>query len=328
MVADPALVTREGKVLIMGTGDTLSWSSLKDMISSKKPVSFQMRLFQEVDQGGQKKIVSLLPHEVPWDLQIYDFNGKQYLYGGVMTPPGNNPHARWPEDNISRRIKVGEFDHALNGWVFRSNPVFGKADHQNWTGHSYGQQIISYGNKKYLLHEEISSEGTTEIFIRKLSTPFKAGTAKKIIGINHLDLSATRRLDGGHLLEGPRYQKLVLSGRTLHLIYFSTGDFPTTNYATRVAYSFDHIEGPYKVITKNLTQEYAEINRLYGVGRAFPFNFEGKNMIIFHGAKMLPETNHNIWPSSLDNFRRCLFTAQVEFRLSSGNNLEINLIKN
>lgn len=165
-----------------------------------------------------------------------------------------------------------------------------------------------------MFHEEISNEGITEVFIRKMNSPFSTGKSKKIIGIENLPLLDTKRVGGGHLLEGPRYGTTMVKGKKIHLIFFSTGDFPTKNYATRVAYSLTSIDGPYTVIDGDLTK-VAEEKGLHGVGRAFPFNFKGRDWIIFHGAKDIPGEDHTQWPSHLDNFRRCLFTGEIQVKI-------------
>lgn len=317
LVADPAIVDNGDSILIMGTGDILKYKNLDSLIKAEPAEKESLTLFKEISVGSRKVIVHMMPDELPWDLQFYEINGEKYLYGGVMSPlPGSN-NARWPHENISRRIKVATFDQELNGWVFKEKPVFGKIDHQNWKGHSYGQQIIKENNNLYMFHEEISRDGITELFVRKMISPLKAGKAIKIAGIEDLPLDLTRRVDGGHLLEGPRYMKTKVQGKEVHLVFFSTGDFPTKNYATRVAYSFEGILGPYKVASADIT-EAAEDRGLHGVGRAFPFKYRGKNWIIFHGAYDLPGVDHTKWPENLDNFKRCLFVGPLEMKLQNG----------
>ncbi len=317
LVADPAIVDNGDSILVMGTGDILKYQSLDALISAVPAEKESLVLFKEISVGPRKVIVFMMPEELPWDLQFYEINGEKYLYGGVMSPlPGTN-NARWPQENISRRIKVATFDNDLGGWVFREQPVFGKIDHVNWVGHSYGQQIIKDQSGLYMFHEEISREGITELFVRKMISPFKAGKAIKIAGIENLPLELTQRVDGGHLLEGPRYMKTRIDGKDVHLVFFSTGDFPTKNYATRVAYSFKGILGPYEVIPDDIT-ESAENQGLHGVGRAFPFKHQGKNWIIFHGAKDLPGVDHTKWPENLDRFKRCLFVSPLKLKLENG----------
>lgn len=321
VVADPAIVSDRNGILVMGTGDSLRWKSIEDMMSGHKPQIQSLRLFHEVNSLGKTIVVPLNPDELPWDLQFYTFNKKKYLYGGVMSPREGSLHAKWPDDNISRRIKVATYSELLKGWVFKSQPLFGNSSHTTWTGHSYGQQIIKSHGKYFVLHEMITSDGITEIFIRKLVNPYKTIDARKIIGIQNLPIEDSRRADGGQLLEGPRYRKLILNGRAVHLIYFSTGDFPTKNYATRLAYSVSGISGPYKVLTDtsgsavDLTGQYAFKNKLYGVGRASPFTFKNSEWIIFHGAKEIEGMDHTQWPQSLDTFRRCLFATPVKYKL-------------
>lgn len=314
LVADPALVQHQGSLLIMGTGDILKYNSVSALLSAKPPRKKELRLFKEINISEKKIILPMAPGELPWDIQVYTIAGKEYLYGGVMTPPAGYKDARWPQDNISRRIKVATFDKNLKGWVFREAPVFGSPSHKSWEGHSYGHQLVQSRKKTYMLHEEISRDGITEIFLRKMITPFKAGPSIKLVGIENLPLHETERVHGGHLLEGPRYLETKVNGKSLHLIFFSTGDFPTKNYATRVAYSFDSILGPYKVFSGDLTQA-AEDRGLYGVGRAFPFKHQGQTWIIFHGAKDIPGVDHTIWPENLDNFKRCLFVSPIEIKL-------------
>lgn len=312
MVADPAIVPYGNSILVMGTGDVLKWNSLDAMVAGNIPARETLKLFKEVTIGGQLKVLPLAPPELPWDLQFYTIGGQQYLYGGLMSPLPETSEARWPEDNISRRIKGAYYSPKLKGWVFKEAPVFGKVDHRSWSGHSYGQQIIRSGSSLFMLHEEISRDGVTEIFIRKMLTPFKAGSPKKIVGIENLSLESTRRVDGGHLLEGPRYANI----NGTHFIFFSTGDFPTKNYATRVAYSAN-VEGPYQVIDGDLTKPAHQFG-LYGVGRGFPFKYKGQDWLIFHGAKDIPGVNHNVWPANLDHFQRCLFAAPLNITKIGG----------
>lgn len=323
-VADPAIVQEKESVLIMGTGDILAWKNLDALVSLQRPKKENLTLFKEITVNHRKVVIHMAPWELPWDLQFYEIDGIQYLYGGVMSPLPNLNDARWPEDNISRRIKVATFDHDLEGWVFREQPVFGTINHDAWKGHSYGQQIIKNGNRFVMFHEEITRDGVTEIYLRKMETPFHAGKSKKLIGIEDIAEESSRRVDGGHLLEGPRYTKTKIDGRDVHLIFFSTGDFPTKNYATRVAYSFTSLEGPYTVIPDDITKA-AEDQGLYGVGRAFPFQYKGKNWIVFHGAKDLPGVDHTKWPSNLDTFVRCLFISEINLEIKNSK-LRIKLI--
>lgn len=317
LVADPAIVDNGDSILIMGTGDILKYRDLNALVNAEPAEKESLTLFKEISVGPLKVIVHMMPDELPWDLQFYEIDGEKYLYGGVMSPlPGTN-NARWPHENISRRIKVATFEEDLGGWVFKEQPVFGKIDHVNWTGHSYGQQIIKDKDGLYMFHEEISRDGITELFVRKMISPFEAGKAIKIAGIEDLPLELTKRVDGGHLLEGPRYMKSKVNGKEVHLVFFSTGDFPTKNYATRVAYSFNGILGPYEVILDDIT-ESAEDEGLHGVGRAFPFKHQGKDWIIFHGAKDLPGVDHNKWPENLDNFKRCLFVGDIKLNIENG----------
>ena len=322
-MADPAIVDNDDSILIMGTGDILKYRSLDALINAEPAEKETLTLFKEISVASRKVIVHMMPDELPWDLQFYEFDGEKYLYGGVMSPlPGTN-NARWPHENISRRIKVATFEEELNGWVFKEKPVFGKIDHLNWIGHSYGQQIIKEKNDLYMFHEEISRDGITELFVRKMNSPFEASKAIKIAGIEHLPLEFTKRVDGGHLLEGPRYMKTQVEGKEVHLVFFSTGDFPTKNYATRVAYSFNGILGPYEVSPDDITEK-AEDQGLHGVGRAFPFKYQDKNWIIFHGAKDLPGVDHTKWPENLDNFKRCLFVSPIKLKLEK-NKLKISM---
>ncbi len=314
IVADPAIVKQRDSVLVMGTGDILKWKNMSALVRLEKPQKESLTLFKEISIKGRKVVIHMAPWELPWDLQFYEMNGEKYLYGGVMSPLPDLNDARWPEDNISRRIKVATFDHDLDGWVFQERPVFGKINHREWKGHSYGQQMIQDGDDFIMFHEEITRDGVTEIYMRRMETPFKAGKSIKLVSINDLPLELSRRVDGGHLLEGPRYAKNKVNGRDVHMIYFSTGDFPTKNYATRVAYSLESIEGPYKVIETDIT-ESAEEQGLYGVGRAFPFTHAGKNWIIFHGAKDIPGVDHTKWPHNLDDFKRCLFISEIKLEL-------------
>lgn len=323
MVADPAIVDNGDSLLIMGTGDILKYKNLESLTRGDVPEKEHLKLFKEITINKRKVVIHMAPWELPWDLQFYEIDGVKYLYGGVMSPLPDLNDARWPEENISRRIKVATYDPDFKGWVFQERPVFGKIDHKNWKGHSYGQQIIKDGSELYMFHEEISRDGITELFVRKMISPTKAGPAKKIAGIEDLSLESTKRVDGGHLLEGPRYTKTKVNGKPVHLVFFSTGDFPTKNYATRVAYSFESIEGPYKVIDQDIT-ESAEDQGLYGVGRAFPFRHQNKDWIIFHGAKDIPGVDHTKWPANLDNFRRCLFAGEITLQLKD-NKLSIRL---
>lgn len=325
LVADPAIVQQSDSVLVMGTGDILKWKNLDSLVNLDSPKKESLTLFKEITIKDRKVVIHMAPWELPWDLQFYEIDGEKYLYGGVMSPLPELNDARWPEDNISRRIKVATFDDELKGWVFREKPVFGKISHTEWKGHSYGHQIIRTKNGLVMFHEEITRDGVTEIYLRHMETPEHARASKKLVGIKDLPEELTRRVDGGHLLEGPRYTKTKVDGKEVHLIFFSTGDFPTKNYATRVAYSFESLEGPYTVIEDDITESAENEGRLHGVGRAFPFRYEGKDWIVFHGAKDLPGVDHTQWPKNLDNFKRCLFISEIKLEVIDSK-LRIKLI--
>lgn len=131
MVADPAIVEQNDSILVMGTGDVLKYKNIHALINGESPKKENLILFKEVSVGENKVILQMTPQELPWDLQIYEMNGVKYLYGGVMSPLPGLVEARWPEENISRRIKVATFDNKLKGWVFKESPVFGDINHHS-----------------------------------------------------------------------------------------------------------------------------------------------------------------------------------------------------
>lgn len=312
-VADPALMTQpDGSIWVAGTGDLLRFKNLGALVQGEKPERLELRLFQHVG----KQIVPLHDEELPWDLQFYPRGTGQVLLGGVMSPRPGQLHARWPQDNLSRRIKQASYDTSRRGWVFAEKPLFGTPDHDNPLGHAYGHQLYSEKGQTYLFYEAISQEVNsetgqpdgdsghyaTELFVRPLNAQGQAGPERRILGRSDLPLDASRRVFGGFLLEGPRPTRYLVQGKTVHVVFFSTGDYPTKNYTVRAAYSTQGVLGPYRVVqddqgrAANLTEKLQNDARLYGVGRAFPFEYQGQPWIIFHGAHDLPGVDHTVWP--------------------------------
>lgn len=325
-VADPALQLQpDGSVWVSGTGALLSWPSLDALMVGQPPQARPLRLFERV--RGQ--VVPLNDEELPWDLEFYQRGGRQLLIGGLMSPRPDAWHARWPADNISRRIKQATYDSRLSGWVFDETPLFGQVDFARFPGHSYGHQLFSEAGQDYLFHDQVSSEVdtltglpcpgsghfATEIFLRRLSAAGEVSAPVRLLGIQDLPLEATRRVLGGFLLEGPRPARYVVQGRCVHVIFFSTGDYPTKNYTVRAAYSTQGLLGPYRPIGEpgqpaNLTADLQQRLGLYGVGRAFPFSYRGQSWILFHGAHDLPGVDHTRWPKQEP--LRQLFVAPLE----------------
>ncbi|HEY9842875.1 MAG TPA: hypothetical protein V6D23_20585, partial [Candidatus Obscuribacterales bacterium] len=171
-------------------------------------------------------------------------------------------------------------------------------------------------SQDYVFHEEVSHEvdtatgqprpGTghfaTELFVRRIG-PDGPGEKHRILGVQDLPLSVTRRVIGGFLLEGPRPARYLVQGKPVHVVYFSTGDYPTKNYTVMAAYSTTGPLGPYKPVSENgnplnLTRRLQDRIGLYGVGRAFPFMYRNQPWVIFHGARDLPGVDHNQWPKA------------------------------
>lgn len=311
LVADPAIMPQpDGSVLVAGTGDVLRWPSLDALMQGEPAKRVEMRLYQRLGN----KIVELRDEELPWDLQFYEKNGRRTLLGGVMSPRPGTEHARWPDDNISRRIKIADYDASRSGWVFAEKPYFGTPDHNFFVGHAYGHQLYSENGQDYVFHEEVSQEVdtatghpngdsghfATELFVRKIGHT-GPGEKIKILGVQDMPLETTRRVIGGFLLEGPRVARYLVQGKPVHVVYFSTGDYPTKNYTVMAAYSTQGPLGPYKAVTENnrplnLTKRIQDKIGLYGVGRAFPFMYRNQPWIIFHGARDIPGVDHNQWP--------------------------------
>ncbi|PKL74811.1 MAG: hypothetical protein CVV27_18560, partial [Candidatus Melainabacteria bacterium HGW-Melainabacteria-1] len=314
LVADPAVMPQpDGSVWVAGTGDILVWPSLEAMMRGEPAKKLVLNLYQRV--GG--RTVRLNPDELPWDLQFYERGGRRILLGGVMSPRPGTEHARWPDDNISRRIKIAEYDESLPGWVFREEAFFGTPDHQSFLGHAYGHQLYSENGQDYVFHEEVSYEadtatgqprvGTghfaTELFVRRVG-PQGPGEKIKVLGVKDLPLASTQRVIGGFLLEGPRVARYLVQGKPVHVVFYSTGDYPTKNYTVMAAYSTSGPLGPYQSIDDtgnqplNLTAKMQDSVGLYGVGRAFPFTYQDKPWIIFHGARDIPGVDHSQWPKA------------------------------
>lgn len=337
--ADPALQPQpDGSVWISGTGDLLSWPGLDALMSGAAPSRRELKLFQRV--GAE--IVPLNPDELPWDLEFYTRQGKPVLLGGVMSPRPGASHARWPDDNISRRIRIADYDAGRGGWVFAEQPFFGTPDHQNWPGHAYGHQLWSEDGKDYVFHEEVSYEaddasgrprqGTghfaTELFVRPIG-PKGPGEKVRVLGVADLPLAATRRVIGGFLLEGPRPARYTVAGKPVHVVYFSTGDYPTKNYTVRAAYSTSGVLGPYRPVHDdtgaplNLTGRLQDSLHLYGVGRAFPFSYQDQPWIVFHGAHDLPGVDHTQWPKQEP--LRELFVAPLQMAWRADGSLSLHI---
>src|SRR5206468_214202 len=92
----------------------------------------------------------------------------------------------------------------------------------------------------------------TELFARRMVTSFRAADEEvPILGLGPSPYPATVRHDpvsgkiSGYLIEGPRPVRLSHGGKSVYVIGFSSGDFPTERYGINFAWS-DRLTGPYR----------------------------------------------------------------------------------
>jgi hypothetical protein len=258
--ADPFIDRRpDGTYAIYGTGPRARngrhrypvYASWKDLLAGRKLREEAFHL---------KPALSGL-HAQPWDLLVHRWpGGPEVLYGGVMTPTGRRTqHARFPHDNWTRRVYA--FTRDANGsWVMSKRPLFNPiapGQKESMIGHAYGHHFATYEREgkaeTWLFHEEVTREIdtprgkrlVTEMFARKMLDPFTASTQKvKLLGVGDPPRLG-RRLNGDHLVEGPRPFSVVIAGERYHFITFSSGDFATDNYDIHFAYRRGDPIGPY-----------------------------------------------------------------------------------
>jgi hypothetical protein len=315
----------------MGTGGQRKWKSMDHLLRALPPLaSSPIRFLQQViGPDGKMALLEVNPGNI-WDPQTYLLDGRQYLYAGVTTPVWNEEQGQYAEANISRRIKVAEYDAKLKAWVFHYEPVFGTLSFDHWLGHCYGHQLVWNDGRLYMMHDEVSREVNlqtgetqpgsgvfaTEIFLREMHSPLRASeTATKIQGIEDLPLELTRRSSkiGGYLIEGPRYARVQVGDQELHLIWVSTRDYPTKGYSIVLLISETGFHGPYRAYREegrvvNFSEALERAHSLHGVGRAFPFEHAGQNWLVLHGADDQEGIDHSDWDKTIEaGFERDLF---------------------
>ncbi|HEX4922781.1 MAG TPA: hypothetical protein VFV50_01805, partial [Bdellovibrionales bacterium] len=284
----------------------------------------------------------------PWDVLKarirYKTSTREILIAGSMSPTGGRARARWPHDNVTRRLFAFECHDGV--WTRHQRPLFGDP-HSGWVGHCYGGNLYQRGceltgefdfaseDPAYLFYERVT-EGdrergprVTELFARRLYSLERAGAEVKILGAGDPPWPSTRRTIGGTLVEGPRPVRMSAGGEEFYVLGFSSGDFPTDKYALNWAWSRE-ILGPYEPA---LTSDGADLADLgHDVREQFHLSWTGRPVfyqtpegsweMMFHGVHkaVLPENDYKHWPEryKLWEFYRCLFKARLKVTFERG----------
>jgi hypothetical protein len=330
--ADPGLhVTTDGRPEIYGTGGAcLSFDSWADLLSGHPATTRPVGL---VDPAGRSLDVEAwdpLPHRWP--------DGDDVLYAGVMATRADGRAPRFPQDNWSRRVYAFKRDGAL--WRREREPLFSPVPATpTYLGHCYGHHVVRDEQGAPWIFYERCSVATlkrgrpfparTELFARRMLSPFEVeATEHLILGLGEAPYPSTARTIGGHLVEGPRPVRVLVGDRTLYLMGFSSGDFPTDSYALNLAWS-DRIQGPYRPLLaphgRDLLDLGAPLKQAFdlswGPGRPCLFACpNGEWWMLFHAVHKgdRPGTDYSRWPKRLDGFRRHVYLAPVTIALEDG----------
>jgi hypothetical protein len=290
----------------------------------------------------------LLGHQGAWDIAPYLWSWKgrsmEVLYAGAMTATEGRPEPRWPEDNWNRRVYP--FVKVREGWRQLPEPLFGKPKTPTWIGHCYGHHFITdEKHRVWIFYEKVTEERAnahhdkipyrTELFARQMETPFRASDREiPILSLGNVPYPATQRHDAltheanGYLIEGPRPTRVNVAGKTIYLLGFSSGDFPTDNYGMNVAWS-EEVTGPYLPLLThdgNLEDLGAGLRRhhalSWGPGRpAFFVSPDDRPWVLFHAVRkaILPDRDYAFWPlEPLDHFYRMIFLAPLQVSWAAG----------
>jgi hypothetical protein len=350
-LADPAppLVTERGEVEIYGSGRYFlryaSWSEF-ERGGAYRIVPLDLRY------PGGESYTGTYTH--PWDLRKYRVEapgepGREVLVGGAMSATEGRAAARWPEDNINRRIFLFHRD-ATDRWIRARTPLVGEVA-SGWLGHSYGGNFFQPGAAHpgvlrpgatgdiLFFYEKVDEVGPmgdgtpgpfrTQIYARRVAAGSLATTGPevRIIGVGEPPYPATRRSIGGYLVEGPRPIELRIAGRTLYLVTFSSGDFPTDGYAMNYAWATRPL-GPYHPVLDrsgtDLVDLGAELKQRHGlswVGRPVIYRTRpGQYEMLFHAVRrnLLPDNDYRRWPTRypLWRFFRSIFKVRLRIQLA------------
>ncbi|OFZ52921.1 MAG: hypothetical protein A2428_07315 [Bdellovibrionales bacterium RIFOXYC1_FULL_54_43] len=296
-----------------------------------------------------------------WDVRKYRIFGRdgsreEVLLGGTMSPPEGSSMPVWPDDNRSRRIFAFRKD-ANNSWIRDSLPLFGDVT-TGWLEHSYGGNFfqpespdpsvidVAHHGKTFFFYERVSEvrdDGPykTEIFAREVAEPGHPSSEPEldILRIERPPYPATRRSNGGYLIEGPRPIQIEVSGRKFFLIGFSSGDFCTDGYQMNYAWSHS-LTGPYHQALDSSGSDLLDLGivlkKRYGLswlGRpVFYRSPDGEYEVLFHAVRkqILPDHDYTRWPTTtskyqLWEFYRSIFKAKLAIGLNSDGSPRIAL---
>ena len=187
----------------------------------------------------------------------------------------------------------------------------------------FGFQQTHHQGEVWLFHEEVSGEGKTEIFARRMLGPFRASDQKvKLLGVGDPPRYG-RRQSGDFLIEGPRPFSVTIDGEEVHLIGFSSGDFASDNYDVHFAWRKGDPIGEYEPLTNDgqligFAEELKQKHGLSWVGRADMVRDKaGRWWAVFHAVdkKILRDRDYSgKGIQRLGDFQRNLYAVPVSFR--------------
>ena len=278
----------------------------------------------------------------PWDVRKYrvvEPGAAPYeiLVGGTMTSTADHPLPIWPQDNFTRRLFLFRAD-SQGRWSQAERPLVGVVG-DSWLGHSYGgniiqedaedQQTIRLDSAKRLAlfyeRVSVSHDGRptrTELFASEMPSLSRPGREASILSLAGVVPPSARRSIGGELVEGPRPIQLKVGGRTLYVVGFSSGDYPTDGYTINFLWSRS-LFGPYHAFMTDDGGDFfdfaGELKARYGltwIGRPALFRApNGELEMLFTAAvkAMAPEIDYDHWPKDSDAAKvfRALFKAKI-----------------
>ncbi|HXH30878.1 MAG TPA: hypothetical protein VNJ01_08700 [Bacteriovoracaceae bacterium] len=332
----------DGSVSLYGSGSDYLKFPLKNglpgihsLITGGRPTieSFKM----SHPDGTLLKPLELV--EVPWDVTLETWpkwNHVKIMYGGVMTPPKGQLNARWPVDNIGRRVYAFKLVNGI--WRREKTPLtYPLTD--NWIGHSYGHHFISDENgKTWMFYDRVSEQKNnqpwkTEIFAKELISPTRTSSKEhKIIGISAKPYPAQIRHFGGSLVEGPRPFAISVAGKKVYVISFSSGDFATNHYSINLAWS-KKLLGPYQLVLNSAGSDLEDFgyhlrkgNHFgWGPSRAAFFQYKDQWYTLFQAVRtrLWPMQDFETWPSNWEGgIYRDIFLSQANFFWSNDSGAE------
>jgi hypothetical protein len=247
----------------------LKFSSLDEMVRGGTKIIHRVRGFY---QNGMEMTGPYHTSSYPWDGELHQLpDGKFIAHGGAMVSFGPNHLPKVVDENQSRTRQWAEvkFDLKQDGsldekWTFidsifndkplPNDPRWITENHKHKYGATLGRDAKGnyvrdeQGNYE-MVYERVVEEKDckpwlTSLFGCKVTPDLKRvieGSEVSLINITNpktgkpFKSSERNKGNNGYLLEGPRPFQVVISGVKTWVIFFSGGDYVTTEYGIHMA---------------------------------------------------------------------------------------------